>query len=130
SPLANSSSGTGGRGWPLRRRCASSLTAPRIAGTIHAADTRIHGRTRRRGTPHAIVAHGAAQWDDRSRQPARRSRIRSCIRDVRGGSSTAMKPILLAFALALAADDRAADVAAIRTHIESIFQAFIDKDVR
>jgi len=41
-----------------------------------------------------------------------------------------MKPILLAFALALAADDRAADVAAIRTHIESIFQAFIDKDVR
>jgi len=41
-----------------------------------------------------------------------------------------MKPILLTLALALASDDRAADVAAIRAHIESIFQAFIDKDVR
>jgi len=41
-----------------------------------------------------------------------------------------MKPILLTLALALASEDRAADVAAIRAHIESIFQAFIDKDVR
>jgi ketosteroid isomerase-like protein len=43
---------------------------------------------------------------------------------------TAMTHIVFALALALAADDRAADIAAIRAHIESIFQAFIDKDVR
>ena len=41
----------------------------------------------------------------------------------------AMIAMLFVLALTLA-DDRAADVAAIRAHIESIFQAFIDKDVR
>ncbi len=41
-----------------------------------------------------------------------------------------MTQLLLALALALAADDRAADVAAIRAHVESIFRAFIDKDAR
>lgn len=41
---------------------------------------------------------------------------------------TAMIQTLFVLALALA-DDRAADAAAIRAHIESIFQAFIDKDV-
>ena len=49
-----------------------------------------------------------------------------------------MKHIVIACALAVSApaqttrptDARAADVAAIRAHIESIFQAFIDKDVR
>src|SRR2546428_12079727 len=70
SPLANSSSGSGGRGCPLRRRCASSLTTAKTPGTIHAADTSIHGRTRRRGTPYAIAADGAAQCHDRSRQRA------------------------------------------------------------
>jgi hypothetical protein len=38
-------------------------------------------------------------------------------------------PGILGFTAAATLDDRAADAAAIRAHIESIFQAFIDGDV-
>src|SRR5262245_29500458 len=99
---------------------------------IQAAETSIHGRRRDGTATRYRGGRRARNGSAGNRRPFASARAPFadsflCRRPARR-ILAAMIETLLVLALTLA-DDRAADVAAIRAHIESIFQAFVDKDV-